>query len=220
MKKTIKIVLIAILAVVMIMAITGCGENEEKEVDDIKVDFENNGKSITYNTFSKLSEDYILSIEAKEDTGEGEETVITTIAVKGNKLSMYLKTDTEHMGVIYKDNTTYLILHDDEQYFKEAGKDEDAIEDMSLFSAEELDEIKEKEYVTGKESISGTEYYFEEFKDEDEKETIRFYFLGNDLKYIRNISEDENILLKVNELSSKVDDSYFDVPSGYSEIVL
>lgn len=220
MKKILKIALIVMLAIITVVAITGCGKKEENIVEEPKIDLVNDAKSRTYNTFSKLSEDYILSIEGKEDLGEGEETVTITMAVKGKNLSMDLRTDTEHMGVVYKDNTTYVLLYDEKAYLKEHGKDEDAIEDMNIFSPEDLDEIKDEEFITGKESISGTEYYFEEFKDEKENETIRFYFQGNDLKYIRNISEDENVLLKVNELSSKVDDSLFEIPSDFSEIAM
>lgn len=220
MKKTFKIAFILMLAIITLIAITGCGKKEENKVEEPKIDVEIDTRSKTFKTFSNIKEDYILSIEGEADLGEGEEAITITMAVKGQKLSMDLKTDSERMGIIYKDNTTYVILHDEKTYIKEQGKDEDAIEDMTIFSAEDLDEIKDKEYVVGKEKIDGVDYNYEEYKDEKENETTRFYFQGDDLKYIRTISEDENILLKVNELSSKVDDSLFEVPSDYSEIAM
>lgn len=218
MKKILRIVLILILAIIIVFAVAGCGKKEENTQEEQKIDVVNDTKSRTYKAFSKINDDYVLSIEGKEDFGEGEETINIVMAVKGKNLSMNLKSDSEHMGIIYKDNTTYIILYGEKSYLKEEGKDEDALEDMTIFSAEDLDKIKDKEYITGKETIEGKEYYYEEYKDDNDNEIIKFYFQGNDLKYIKNISEEEEVLLKVNELSSKVDDSLFDVPSDYKEI--
>ena len=84
---------------------------------------------------------------------------------------------------------------------------------------EDLNKMETQEYKTGKETIDGTEYEYEEYEDQDTGVIERYYFSGNDLKYIKSIDEDgEEELMKVIKLSSEVDDSIFEVPSDYQKV--
>ena len=130
---------------------------------------------------------------------------------------MDIKSDSESATIVYKDGYTYLISHDEKMYMVMEGKDDETFDDMSIFTAEDLDKIKDEEYVSGKETIEGTEYFYEEYTDENEG-TIRFYYSGDDLKYIKNIDGDDEELIKVNNISSKVDDSLFEIPADYEKI--
>ena len=79
--------------------------------------------------------------------------------------------------------------------------------------------LKTQEYKTGKESIDGKEYDYEEYYDSENEITERYYFDGNELKYVKSIDSDgEEQIMKVLKLSSEVDDSVFDIPSDYKLI--
>ena len=211
MKKLLKITSIVLIALVLVITVAGCGNKgtENNTKDD--------SKSKTYNIFNNLKDDYVLSLEGKEDMGNGEEYLSMTMAVKGDNMYMDIKSDSESATIVYKDGYTYLISHDEKMYMVMEGKDDETFDDMSIFTAEDLDKIKDEEYVSGKETIEGTEYFYEEYTDENEG-TIRFYYSGDDLKYIKNIDGDDEELIKVNNISSKVDDSLFEIPADYEKI--
>lgn len=230
MKKSLKIILIVLIVLSIAIALTGCGKKEENNTANTVEEVNNNNastntsvkdntKSKTYNTFSSIKDDYVISLEGKEDMGEGEENVTMTVAAKGENSYVDLKATSQHVTVIYKDNTTYVISHDQKMYMVQEGKSEDSFEDMSLLTAEELKEMETKEYTTGKETIDGTEYEYEEYKDEEENTIERFYFLGEELRYVKDIAEDgTEQLMKVNNISSDVDDSLFEIPTDYQKV--
>jgi len=199
MKKLLKVILPIIFVASLILVFTGCGET---------------AKSKTYTALSKAfsGEDYIVSFEE-----EGVSTI--TLAVKGENIYMDVKEAENSLAVVYKDNTTYVISHNDKMYIATEGKDEQMIsEDMAILSKEDLQEFETAEYQKGKEEINGTEYEYEEYRDE-EGLTERYYFEGNDLKYIKTIQEgEEDLIVKVLKLSSEVDDSLFEIPSDYEKL--
>lgn len=224
MKKLLKLTLLILLVCALVFTITGCGKKEENTNNNGNTStVETNGKSKTYNTFSKIKNDFVISMEGKADLGEGEENMSMTMAVKGQNICMDVKTDSEHATIIYKDSTTYIISHDEKMYMSMEGKDEDSLDmdDMPMFSEEELQELETAKYTTGKETIDGTEYDYEEYKDEENGTTERYYFTGNELKYIKSTDEDGEVeLMKVNKISADADDSLFEIPSDYQKIEL
>ena len=199
MKKLLKVILPVILVASLVIAFTGCAED---------------AKSKTYNALSQAfsGDNYIVSFEE-----EGVSTI--TLAVKGENIYMDVKEPETSLAVVYKDNTTYVISHADKMYMTSEGKDEEMLsEDMGIISKEDLQELETAGYERGKEEINGIEYEYEEYKDE-EGLTERYYFEGNDLKYIKTIQEGEDdLIVKVLELSSEVDDSVFEIPSDYEKI--
>lgn len=125
------------------------------------------------------------------------------------------------MSIMFKDNTTYLVAHDQKIYMKTEGRDESILpeEDETFLSKDELEALKTQEYKTGKESIDGKEYDYEEYYDSENEITERYYFDGNELKHVKSIDSDgEEQIMKVLKLSSEVDDSVFDIPSDYKLI--
>ena len=207
MKKIVKLSLIAILLAVVAIAITGCGAEE---------------KDRTYNTLGKtlLGDTYILEIEGDALGGNGKSGTLTIAKKKGNVLQE-VKSGEEKMSIMFKDNTTYLVAHDQKIYMKTEGRDESILpeEDETFLSKDELEALKTQEYKTGKESIDGKEYDYEEYYDSENEITERYYFDGNELKYVKSIDSDgEEQIMKVLKLSSEVDDSVFDIPSDYKLI--
>lgn len=199
MKKLLRVILPVVLVASLVLIFTGCAEDE---------------KSKTYNALSQAfsGDNYIVSFEE-----EGVSTI--TLAVKGENIYMDVKESETSIAVVYKDNTTYVISHDDKMYMASEGKNEQMLsEDMGILSKEDLKEFETAEYEKGKEQINGTEYEYEQYNGE-EGVTERYYFEGNDLKYIKTIQEgEEDLIVKVLKLSSEVDDSVFEIPSDYEKI--
>ena len=206
MKKIVKSSLIAILLVAVAIAITGCGAKKDK----------------TYNTLGKtlLGDTYIIELEGDNLSGTDEKGTLT-IAKKNGNVLQEVKSGEEKMSIMFKDNTTYLVAHDQKIYMKTEGRDESILpeEDETFLSKDELEALKTQEYKTGKESIDGKEYDYEENYDSENEITERYYFDGNELKYVKSIDSDgEEQIMKVLKLSSEVDDSVFDIPSDYKLI--
>lgn len=206
MKKIVKLSLIAILLAVVAIAITGCGAEE---------------KDRTYNTLGKtlLGDTYILEIEGDALGGNGKSGTLT-VAKKGDKILQEVKSDDGKVTIIFKDNATHIVIHDEKMYMKTEGKDESILSDDEAFlSKEELEALKTEEYKTGKEKIDDKEYYYEEYHALGDEITERYYFDGNELKYVKSIdSNGKEQIIKVVKLSSKVDDSVFDIPTDYELI--
>ena len=140
MKKIVKLSLIAILLAVVAIAITGCGAEE---------------KDRTYNTLGKtlLGDTYILEIEGDALGGNGKSGTLT-VAKKGDKILQEVKSDDGKVTIIFKDNATHIVIHDEKMYMKTDGKDESILSDDEAFlSKEELEALKTEEYKTGKEKI-------------------------------------------------------------------
>lgn len=218
MKKILKLSLIILLVVLLAFAITGCGEKEE---NNVAVE-QDNGKSKTYNLFSQVfsGNSYIMSFEGEMDLGEGTESAVLTVAVKENNVYTDVDATSQHLSVIVKDNTTYIISHDEKICMTTQGEDESILgDDMLLISEDQLKEMENQEYTTGKETIDGTEYEYEEYKDQEIGISERYYFSGSDLKYVKSIDEDgEEEIMKIIKLSSDVDSAIFNVPEGYQVI--
>ena len=88
--------------------------------------------------------------------------------------------------------------------------------------------IQSQEPEKGREKIDGKTYRYEEYKSvsyflintdnpvSEENTNTRFYFDGDDLKYIRTIMGEESELVQV-DTSYQVDDSIFEIPADFEE---
>lgn len=213
MKKVLKISLSILLIILLAFVITGCGAKNNKE---------ENSKSKTYNVLNNAfsGENYIMTLEGNEDIGEGLENVVTTLAIKGEDIYIDIDATSNHMTIMYKNDTTYVISHDDKMYMTSEGKNEEIFEDdiAVMLSKEDLSAMERADYETGKEVINGTEYDYEEYKDEETGEIDRYYFSGEDLIYIKTIDENgEEDIMKVIKLSPEVDDNIFNIPTEYEK---
>ena len=154
----------------------------------------------------------------------------TIMAKKGDEtiIDQYSK-DSEtkvesHTTTLVKDNNTYLILHDRQEYYV---YQQNNVEQNILTDG--IKEVVDKEYTTGEEKVRGKKYRYEEYSgstmfmitntlelDESNIKT-RFYFDNNgNLTYIKTIYGEDSELLKV-KLENNVDDSLFEIPANYAE---
>ena len=163
------------------------------------------------------SQTYLFEMEQSSDNK-------TIMAKKGDKTIIDQYSKDGHTTTIVKDDNTYLVLHDREEYYV---YEQNNVEQSILTDG--IKEVIEKQFTTGDEKVKGKKYSYEEYDGStmfmvtntldinEENVKTRFYFdKDNNLVYIKTINGDNNELLKV-KLEQDVDDSVFEIPSHYAE---
>lgn len=247
MKKTYKIIAVLLLSVLLMV---GCSsEDPEKPSDSIvttnqvedqdKTEDKNDSDKGNPNIKSKVLQNMLKAKEYTMETrqivkmGEMEFESLLTSVVSGNQ--SYLKT--EGMGavleIVEKDDSTYLIIHDNKKIIK-SDRYEDDDEESELDDGEFL--FEEMKFVTsGKEDFLGENRSYEEY--DIDLGTIKYYFDGKKLAGMEMtlnkeaLFDDEDYddeedfdlkdpVMKIEVLSyeEKADNSLFDLPKDY-EIV-
>lgn len=183
------------------------------------MDGKNNDIKRLANLYEQLntSQTYLFQMEQNNDNK-------TIMAKKEDKTIIDQYSKNSHSTTIVKDNNTYLVLHDREEYYI---YEQNNIEQSILTDG--LEEIIHKEFIAGTDKVKGKRYTYEEYagstmfmissaldtNEEDIK--TRFYFDNNDnLVYIQTIKGSKQELLKIN-IEKEVDDSIFEIPSTYAE---
>jgi hypothetical protein len=185
---------------------------------------------------SKLSNIYEKMIENKIYTFtrydlEEKNKIITSRKKDKTLIDMY--NSGEHLSTLILEGDTYLIFHENEEYFvyTNNNKDEELL-------TSELAEIAKLEYTIGKEKIYGKSYKYEEYKgvsnfliyseNNMDIHTVktRFYFKGKELVYLKTMYETVNQETgerkQVEELQNikveyEVPDGIFNIPENYAE---
>ena len=170
--------------------------------------------------YEKLSSSSSYCFQMEQENNKNK----TIMAKKDDKSIIDQYSADSHIATLEKDNCSYLILYDREEYYVYGSSN---IEQNILIDG--IKEIVDKPYTKGKEKIMGKQYKYEEYNgsstfmisstldlnEEDIK--TRFYFdsKGN-LVYIKTLHGDQQELLKVS-LTTEVDDSLFEIPSNFAE---
>ena len=215
MRKNKRIPLIVVILVIIVIAfcifkLVGNKEDRSQKLAKIYEELNNNQ---TY-LFEMEQNSSNKTIMAKK----GDETIIDQYSKDSES-----KTES-HTTTLVKDNNTYLILHDRQEYYV---YQQNNVEQNILTDG--IKEVIDKEYTTGEEKVRGKKYKYEEYNgstmfmitntlelDESSIKT-RFYFDNNEnLTYIKTIYGEESELLKV-KLENNVDDSLFEIPANYAE---
>lgn len=166
------------------------------------------------------SQEYLFEMKQDENNK-------TIMAKKGEKTIIDQYSKDSHTTTIIKENDTYLVLHDREEYYIYRHNN---IEQSVLTDG--LKEIINKKFTAGTEKIKGQKYNYEEYQgstmfmqssslDVEENDIrTRFYFDSNEnLVYIRTIKGVTQELLNI-KIDKEVDDSIFEIPANYAENVL
>lgn len=222
-KKTIIIVSISIIAVLIIVGLIWFfvanqnqdnSENKaENEVQQLPAEQSKTQKiydelknSEAYQFLRKVDDDNQVLIAQKANNAYEEEIFngkkTTYLTKEGNLYFLNSQTDSYY---VYQNNDE--ILHLIEIAFSK---------------------IENNTYAEGKEEINGEQYNYEEFQgiqdflidsnlysQDETKVKTRFYYEGNDLKYIKTITADNEELLEI-KINFEVDDSLFEIPEGYT----
>ena len=116
-------------------------------------------------------------------------------------------------GMIVKDETMYSIMHSVKQYVA-MDLDPNAKQEM-------LKNFTDENFINafiklGTKDFNGNNYYFEEYKFENETNVL--YFEGDTLKYIETIPTDNSqaSIIQIVEISNKTKKELFNIPSDYT----
>ena len=154
-----------------------------------------------------------------------------TTTIDDNNKEIYAKSvDSAYIDTIYDGEESKFVIKDGNSYLLN-DKNKIYYTEMELNKViEQLEEIKDTELVEGTENIEDKEYNYEEYSgftsfafklsDEGDTENIktRFYFDGDNLAYIKTITNNTQELLKVEISYENIDKNLFEIPSDYREM--
>ena len=219
-----------VLAGCMVFGITGCGGTSDTSATTAATTAEattaaQGGGALNSKTAAFFADKFgeketYLKFKTNMDIlGDGEEKEVTiTLAVKDEMMFCGMQ-ETEGISadVLLKDSMMYTISHEDKAIMKmelEEGEDEDIFQGMEVIP-EDYEELAD--YTTGSEEINGKTYEYEEFAEEFEGDvTMRYYFEGDDLKYIKEVQGDEVSLMEILEASGEAPAGIFELPADYT----
>lgn len=138
----------------------------------------------------------------------GKKSYMSMKAPVGNGVSMTMSfiSDGDKFYMVFPEGRMYLAV--------DAGEAGDVNEAMNSLSAIDFEGM---EYVrTSEVKADGKKYICEEYKSNDS--TIKCYFSGDDLVKMEILSSQGVLVCDNIKFSSKVDESVFKVPSGYTDI--
>lgn len=217
-KKTIIIIAISIIVLLIVIGLicffvsrannseSGDAGNSVQESKTVKI-YNQLKESEKYQFTRKVNDENQVTIAKSGDRAYEEETF-------NGKKTYY----------VVNEGDLYLLNKSTERYYKYQNNDEILHEITDAFSR-----IEGMTYTEGKEDINKKSYKYEEFKgiqeflidsnlytDNSDEAITRFYYSGDDLKYIKTIVGDKEELLEIN-IEYNVDDSLFEIPEGYSD---
>lgn len=181
----------------------------------------NQENTLTSKLCKKISEANEISYKRTID-----ENNKITVIVKGDKAYKEVISDGNTTKYIVKNGNTFYLDDDEKKYYKYENNDEILIEVKEQFKNLNLSGLK-----VGKESINGKNYKYEEIQqcqdflfDENlsvnnlEYANTRLYYKNENLSYIKTIVGENQELIKVDISYGNINDSYFDIPSDYTEV--
>ena len=219
MSKKKKIIIISVISVIVIAIIIA--------TVIFLINRNNSKENQTYSGDTKIARLY--------DRLSKEKMFSFTTTIDDNNKEIYAKSsDVAFVDTIYEGEESKFVIKDGNSYLL---NDENKIyyayknNEMELNKViEQLEEIKDTELVEGTENIEDKEYNYEEYSgftsfafklsDEGDTENIktRFYFDGDNLAYIKTITNNTQELLKVEISYENIDKNLFEIPSDYREM--
>ena len=209
-KKIIIISICAIIAIVILgMSIYFATKKVEEVSNEIKLSklYEKMMQNETYSINFKLNDDNQY-----------------TVSRKGDVANVDTYNNGSHTTDIVRDGNTYLLMYSTQKYYTYENNESELNE-----LPNQLNEIAQSQEPTkGEEEINGEKYKYEEYKGvsyflidfenelSEEETNTKFYFDGDELKYIRTIMGDDSELIQV-DASFTVDNSLFEIPDGFEE---
>ena len=171
------------------------------------------------NMYEKMMQDETYSITFQLDDNNK-----YTVSRKGDVANIDMYNNGDHTTNIIRDGNTYLLMYNTKRYYTYQNN----VIGLGELPSQLNEMIQNQQPEKGQEKIDGHNYRYEEYKgvsdflmntDEnviEENTNTRFYFDGDDLKYIQTIMEDKSELIRV-EVSYDVDDTIFEIPSDFEE---
>lgn len=138
----------------------------------------------------------------------GKKSYMSMKAPVGNGVSMTMSfiSDGDKFYMVFPEGRMYLAVD-----AGEAGDVNEAMNSLSAIDFEGMEYVKTSEV-----KADGKKYICEEYKSNDS--TIKCYFSGDDLVKMEILSSQGVLVCNDIKFSSKVDESVFKIPSGYTDI--
>ena len=213
MSKKKKIIIISICAIIAIVILGMSIYFATKKVEEVSNEIR---LSKLYEKMMQ-NETYSINFKLNDDNQY-------TVSRKGDVANVDTYSNGTHTTDIVRDGNTYLLMYSTQKYYT---YENNASELNEL--PNELNEIAQSQEPTkGEEEINGEKYKYEEYKGvsyflidfenelSEEETNTKFYFDGDELKYIRTIMGDDSELIQV-DASFTVDNSLFEIPDGFEE---
>lgn len=218
MSKNRKIILIVVVAIIVLAIIAGFiyFVGFQSGVEDKIL---NGSTSKANKLYSELKEkqnySFIMTLDEKNKI---------YYAKKDNMAYIETTYQDEISKFIVKNGNSYLLMDDQKIYYKYENNETDL--EKIIY---QLEKIKDKDYVVGREKIENKAYKYEEYEkvteflikeismEEEQTAKTRLYFDGDKLVYIKTIVGDYEEILKI-DISYQIDDNLFEIPSEYKEI--
>lgn len=219
MKKVLSVLMIVILLSSCLFVLTGCTgkdeenlaqqENNEQEV--VQVDEEEldgflgtkTGKFYSKFNAGKMYMEYEMEVE-------GQKMSVVT-ATNGKKIYSETKTAGVAATTIMEEGVLYTIDHTSKMIIKMKNN----MPDTNTLASTIIEEssVDMNNFVKGTREIDGKTYETEEMDIDGTKGIMCFE--GDDLKYMISSVDGEEYMMKIVEVSDKVDDKLFEFPTGY-----
>ncbi|WP_089610581.1 hypothetical protein [Dehalobacterium formicoaceticum] len=161
----------------------------------------------------KYTMKYKTTLNVDGDSSEIE----TTLAVKDNMTAMIMDSDGNKSMIINKDNTLYMINHENKTMIV-MPENTQQNEEETPASPDELSDYKLEYVGSGREDFLGDERQYEEYNFEGGR--TKYYFDGDNLAGLAITIDEHTTTMKIEEMTETVDESLFEIPSGYQEIKL
>lgn len=190
MKKIISLILVLVLCV----SFVACSDEESHGNDGVS-------KTFTYFNENVNTAEYLWVISFGDETL----TMATKNGVNYNKTENSENTEVQ----IYKDAKVYRVYDANKAYMVYDDTENDCFRVETLKSTG----INKDNFKSGKNTVEGKEYYYEEFSAENGQD--RYYFDGEELKYIEFIQDGTSTFIKIESAKNSADDSLFEIPSDY-----
>ncbi len=148
-----------------------------------------------------------------------------TVSRKGDIANIDTYSNGSHTTNIVKDGNTYLLMYNTKKYYIYQNN----VTGIGEITTQLKEIIESQESEKGQEKIDNKNYHYEEYKgvssffmntnDEnvlDNDTNTRFYFDGNNLRYIKTTMGDKTELISV-EVFYDVVDNIFEIPSDFQK---
>ena len=217
-KKKIIIAVSSVIAILVLCLIIYLVVNNQSKTNTS--DGENRTNTRLSKVYEKMNDKLTYSFEATLDNENK-----MAIKRKNTQARKDLTLEGELTTQIIKDGNTYLLQEDTKKYYEYLNNELELTELATIIQ----DLINNQEPTKTQEELDGDKYECEEYKGtsyfwlepieqniNEEETTIKFYFKGNNLKYIKTKINDKEELLQIN-IEYNVDDSEFEIPSEYQK---
>ena len=180
---------------------------------------ENSDKNRLANMYEKMiqNQTYSITIQLNDNNKY-------TVSRKGDVANIDTFADGKHTTNIVKDGNTYLLMYNTKKYYMYQNN----VTGLGEIANQLNEIIQSQEPEKGQEEINGKNYRYEEYKgvsdflmntDEnvsEEDTNTRFYFDGDDLKYIKTLMGVISELVSV-DVSYNVEDNIFEIPLEFQK---